>query len=71
MGIALGILLGLFAAGGIALLCSVFVLAKSNDYGNKEPDIEQYTGYEPVQIYNAGQVSGPGSSGGLFSGSGW
>ena len=70
MGIAIVIIFGLAFVGGVAALISVFALAKSNDYGNQEADLERYTGYNPIEIYNAGQVTSSGMNASLFSDSG-
>lgn len=53
--VILGVLFGLALAGGIAFLVCTIVLKKSNDFGNTEAGIEQYTGYDPIRIQNMGQ----------------
>jgi len=66
--VVVGILIGLATAGGLAFLICSIVLVKSNDFGNTKADIDDYTGYSPVQITNEGQVSNPASSGSGFMG---
>ena len=58
----IGIILGLIVAGGIASIVTITILTKSNEFGNKEADIEQYTGYNPINVENVGQVNLSGSS---------
>ena len=53
--VILGILFGLAAAGGVAFLVCSLILLKSNDFGNTNADIDQYTGYNPVNIVNEGR----------------
>ena len=65
--VILGILFGLAAAGGVAFLVCSLILLKSNDFGNTNADIDQYTGYNPVNIVNEGQVNGPNSSRGAYT----
>lgn len=58
---AVGILLGLALAVGLAFLITASSLSKSNDFGDTDIPIDQYTGYTPPQITSAGQVSSKGA----------
>ena len=55
-----GILLGLALAVGLAFLITASSLSKSNDFGDTDIPIDQYTGYTPPQITSVGQVSSKG-----------
>lgn len=56
MMIAAGILIGLVLGAGIAFVISSVLLKKSNDFGDSTASLEQYTGYDPVEITNQGQI---------------
>jgi len=53
----LGILFGLAVAAGLAYFIASSVLVKSNDFGDEPIDLQQYAGYDPIFIENAGQVN--------------
>lgn len=55
----LGILFGLAVAGGLAYFIASSVLVKSNDFGDEPIDLQQFAGYDPISIENAGSVSSP------------
>ena len=46
----LGIILGIALAAGLSFLISSIILLKSNDFGNVQATIEQYTGYDPIVV---------------------
>ena len=56
MMIAIGVLIGLVLGTGIAFVISSVILKKSNDFGDSTASLEQYTGYDPVEITNQGQI---------------
>ena len=55
--IAIGIIIGLAFGVGIAFVICTAVLKKSNDFGDSTANLEQYTGYDPVEITNQGQIN--------------
>ncbi len=48
--IVIGVFLGIALAAGLSFLISSIILLKSNDFGNVQASIEQYTGYDPIQV---------------------
>ena len=48
--IVIGVFLGIALAAGLSFLISSIILLKSNDFGNVQSSIEQYNGYDPIQV---------------------
>ena len=56
MMIVIGIFIGLALGVGIAFVIGSVLLKKSNDFGDSTASLDQYTGYDPVEIVNQGQI---------------
>ena len=55
--IAFGVLIGLAFGVGIAFVICTKKIKKTNDFGDNTATLEQYTGYDPVEITNQGQIA--------------
>ena len=48
--IVVGVLLGMVFAAALSCFLVTLILLKSNDFGNSQAGIEQYTGYDPIVV---------------------